>query len=348
MLHAHFMSFVSESLLPITLDSNGPTVVATHGHCFDGMASAVLFSHLIRHVEPNAASRFFYRGQAYDPGKNGVDPAIFQGASATAILDFRYTRTSALTWYFDHHVSAFPTEDERTHFESLAARNRGFYDAQCSSCTKLIDHTAREIFGVDTSPFAELVRWADIIDSAAFPSPQIAVERSEPEMRLLSVIEQQGDDALLTKLVQALLEQPLRQVAQSQEILQRYAPIDQLHRVQVSRIRAHAQEREAVVFVDLLDAPTETVTKFVTYADHPKIPYSVVVSRTDRRCKISVGYNPWSGVQRTHDIAKICERYGGGGHPVVGAIALPLDIEKCRTIGLEIVHELNQRPFNAP
>jgi nanoRNase/pAp phosphatase (c-di-AMP/oligoRNAs hydrolase) len=28
-------------------------------------------------------------------------------------------------------------------------------------------------------------------------------------------------------------------------------------------------------------------------------------------------------VPRTHDIAKLCERYGGGGHPAVGAISLP-------------------------
>ena len=46
-----------------------------------------------------------------------------------------------------------------------------------------------------------------------------------------------------------------------------------------------------------------------------------------------------SGVTRTHDISKICERYGGGGHAVVGAIALPTDIERCRQIGSEIVAE---------
>ena len=41
--------------------------------------------------------------------------------------------------------------------------------------------------------------------------------------------------------------------------------------------------------------------KFVTYADFPDVPYSVIASRTQRHCKISVGYNPWSGRPRTHD-----------------------------------------------
>jgi hypothetical protein len=118
---------------------SSPVVVATHGHCFDGMASATLFTHLATSVEPALASApFLYRGQTYDAGKNGVDPAIFYGARSTAILDFRYTSTDALVWYFDHHASAFPTPDDRAHFDRLAARDRGFYDGVGSSCTKLI------------------------------------------------------------------------------------------------------------------------------------------------------------------------------------------------------------------
>jgi hypothetical protein len=67
-----------------------------------------------------------------------------------------------------------------------------------------------------------------------------------------------------------------------------------------------------------------------------------MVSRGKTRCKVSVGYNPWSGSERKHDISQICQRYGGGGHAVVGAIALgPNDAERARRIGLEITGELN-------
>lgn len=324
--------------------SSGPVVVATHGHCFDGMASAVLFTHMLRTIDGGARSKlaFKYKGQAYDPGKNGVDPAIFAGASETAILDFRYTATDALTWYFDHHVSAFPSEVERAHFAKLERSGHGWFDAKAGSCTVLVDRVARERFGVDTSKYDDLVRWADMIDTASFPTPEMAVERAQPEMKLLAVIEQQGDDKLLDDLVRRLLERPVSEVANDADLVARYAPLDALHRQQVERIRAHEERRGPVVWVDLLDMLTETVTKFVTYADVPDAPYSVVASRTEKRCKISVGYNPWSGVERTHDIAKICERYGGGGHPVVGAIALPPDRDKARAIALEIVEELQR------
>ncbi len=67
----------------------------------------------------------------------------------------------------------------------------------------------------------------------------------------------------------------------------------------------------------------------------------MTVSRT--RAKVSVGTNPWSSKPRTHNIAAICERYGGGGHPVVGAVSLgPGELPKARAIAAEIVAELQQ------
>jgi hypothetical protein len=323
---------------------SSPIVVATHGHCFDGVASAVMFTHLLRTIDGarHRGARFVYKGQAYDPGKNGVDPAIFADAAESAILDFRYTASDALSWYFDHHVSAFPTDRERDHFGKLAENGRGFFDPKAGSCTILVDRISRNTFHVDTSRFEELVRWADMIDTAGFPTPAMAVERTHPEMRLLAVIEQQGDDKLLSDLVGRLLDRPLGEVAADADLAARFAPIDALHKAQVARIRDREHPRGAVVWVDLLDGLVETVTKFVTYADYPELPYSVVASRTEKRCKISVGYNPWSSVPRTHDIARICERHGGGGHPVVGAIALPPDPDRCRALALEIVEELNR------
>lgn len=318
-------------------------VVATHGHCFDGLASAVLFTHLVRAVDASARDATFrYRGQTYDGGKKGVDPSIFQGASTTAILDFRYAATDALTWYFDHHASAFPTDDDRAHFAKLAAHDRGFYDARGTSCCKLVADVARDHFRLDVSRFDELVRWADMIDAAAFPSPELAVTRDPPEMKLLAVVERYGDDALLSDLVALLLERPLHEVATSPHVASRYPKVDAQHRASVERIRAREKKMDAVVFVDLLDAPTETVTKFVTYADFPDVPYSVIASRSQTHCKISVGYNPWSNAARRHEINAICEKRGGGGHAVVGAIALPLDVDRARTIALEIVGELNR------
>jgi nanoRNase/pAp phosphatase (c-di-AMP/oligoRNAs hydrolase) len=67
----------------------------------------------------------------------------------------------------------------------------------------------------------------------------------------------------------------------------------------------------------------------------------VGLSLSSYRSKISVGSNPWSQRPRTHNLAALCERYGGGGHPVVGAISFPPEeLPRAREIAREIVREL--------
>jgi nanoRNase/pAp phosphatase (c-di-AMP/oligoRNAs hydrolase) len=61
------------------------------------------------------------------------------------------------------------------------------------------------------------------------------------------------------------------------------------------------------------------------------------------KLKISIGFNPWCNQTRLHNIAKICERHGGGGHPVVGAISRPVDkVEDAKKLAKEIATELGK------
>jgi hypothetical protein len=92
------------------------------------------------------------------------------------------------------------------------------------------------------------------------------------------------------------------------------------------------------VFTDLSQEPITSVNKFIVYYLHPEARYAVTVLSPGKRMKVSVGSNPWPPVPRTHDIAKLCERYGGGGHPAVGAISLPKgEVERARQIAVELV-----------
>jgi nanoRNase/pAp phosphatase (c-di-AMP/oligoRNAs hydrolase) len=59
------------------------------------------------------------------------------------------------------------------------------------------------------------------------------------------------------------------------------------------------------------------------------------------RTKVSVGSNPWVREPLRHNLATICERYGGGGHPKVGAISFPIGaVDKARQAAAEIRDEL--------
>ncbi|MFZ4079442.1 MAG: hypothetical protein ACOYKK_08380 [Microbacteriaceae bacterium] len=87
-------------------------LVATHGHCFDGMASAALFVHLLRALRGKSAPELRYKSFGYGPGLRMIPEAWLDG-DENAILDFRYTPSDRVNWYFDHHVTAFGSDAER-------------------------------------------------------------------------------------------------------------------------------------------------------------------------------------------------------------------------------------------
>jgi hypothetical protein len=315
-------------------------LVATHGHCLDGLLSATLFTRLLRHVESSRALTFAYRPCGYGPNENGVPEEAFTG-DLNAVLDYRYSASAKLDWYFDHHVSAFVTAEDRASYTERLAGGRVFHDGAYGSCTKLIADVGAKHFDLDPAPFAELVHWADLIDAARFPNARMPVEKREAPLRLMAVVERYGNEEFLARWVPRLLEEPFLLASDSAEVRELYAPMGSEQDQFVELVKRHAREAGPVVVVDLGDLVLEAAPKFVTYALYPDSLYSVVLTRSSSKCKISVGFNPWAPGARCHDIAKICERFGGGGHPVVGAASTKADeLEKARGIVASIASEL--------
>ena len=326
-------------------------VVATHGHCFDGMASAALFTRLKTSLTAGDAPSFRYKSCGYGPGMQTIPEGWLDGAE-NAILDFRYTPSKRLHWYFDHHVTGFGSIAERDGALAVAATRDGddvrqspfvFYDPTYGSCTKLIADVARQRFQLDLPSLSELVRWADIIDAARFDSAEAASSSDEPVLQLAAVVEHHGDGPFLNAIVPRLLTEPLHDIARAADIQELWAPILASRDAQIRRIQQGAKVAGHVVVVDLTDAPLDVAAKFVTYALFPEAMYSVTLSRNRQHIKLSVGYNPWSRAPRAHDIASICRRYDGGGHPAVGACSFPLSAtDRAREVALAITEELNR------
>ena len=135
----------------------------------------------------------------------------------------------------------------------------------------------------------------------------------------------------------------LEEVATGDEVQRRFEPILQQHLETLETIRRKASYANRVVQFDLIDEGYEGFNKFIPYYLHPETTYSVALTRGTQRTKISVGSNPWAPVPRTHNIAKICERYGGGGHAVVGAVSFkPEEVSEARAAVKEIVAELSE------
>jgi len=247
-----------------------------------------------------------------------------------------------LTWWFDHHESAFLKPADEAHFRSDTSGQK-FLDADSKSCTEFIARVGRERFGFDDGPLKDLIHWAHIIDGALYESPAQCVELKEPALQLMQVIEADPDDQFVEQVIRELTLKPLDEVANSEEVQRRFRPILAQHRKTLETIRRRASFDRGVVQFDLVDEGYDGFNKFIPYYLFPAATYSVALTRGTQRTKISVGSNPWSPRPRTHNIARICERYGGGGHAVVGAVSLkPEEVEEGRGYMREIVAELSE------
>jgi hypothetical protein len=309
-----------------------------HGHCFDGVASAAVFTRFYQ-SSVNHQARIEYTGLLHRPGAL-FDEAMFDG-DENAIVDFKYSTSARLTWWFDHHQSAFLTPEDEAHFRSDQS-GRKFLDTTRKSCTEFIMDVARSRFGFeDAELLRPLVHWAHIIDGALYDSAAQCVELAAPALQLMQVIESDPDDAFIEQIIRALVERPLDEVALSDEVQRRFRPILARHRETLDIMRRKAAYQRGVVQFDLIDEGVEGFNKFIPYYLYPQTTYSVALTRGPHRTKISVGSNPWAPSPRTHNIATICERYGGGGHAVVGAVSFaPEEVERGRAAMREIVAEL--------
>jgi hypothetical protein len=309
-----------------------------HGHCFDGVASAAVFTRFyLERINPNA--EVGYKGLLHRPGEL-FDEEMFDG-DENAIVDFKYSRSERLTWWFDHHQSAFLTPEDETHFRQDQSGKK-FLDPTRKSCTEFIADVAQTRFGFEDAGLAPLVRWAHIIDGALYESPAQCVELAAPALQLMQVIESDPDDSFIEWIIRALTERGLDEVALSDEVQRRFEPILAQHRVTLEAIRRKASYADGVVQFDLVEEGMDGFNKFIPYYLYPQTTYSVALTRGTHRTKISVGSNPWAPRPRTHNIASICERYGGGGHAVVGAVSFaPDEVERGRAAMREIVAELS-------
>src|ERR1043165_595612 len=313
--------------------------VLYHGHCFDGVASAATFSRFyLERIQPNA--EVTYGGLLHRPNNLLFDESMFDG-DENAIVDFKYSTSDKLNWWFDHHQSAFLTPADEAHFRADTSGTK-FLDATRKSCTEFIADVAQEKFGFNAEPLRDLIHWAHIIDGAFYESAAQCVELKEPALQLMQVIEGTPDESFIEQIIRELTQKSLQQVATSAEVQKRFQPILKLHRETLEAIQRKATCRNDVVEFDLVDEGYEGFNKFIPYYLFPEATYTVALTRAPQRTKISVGSNPWAPRPRHHNIATICERYGGGGHAVVGAISFaPDEVEKARQAMREIVRELS-------
>jgi hypothetical protein len=321
-----------------------------HDKCFDGACSASLFTRFHRECVTPSAS-YEYCGLVHRAGAL-FDESEFTG-DENAIVDFKYSASPKITWWFDHHLSAFLTPQDQENFRACqqdpACGGRKFFDPNYTSCTSFIAHIGETRFNFNTAPVADLIYWANIVDGAKYESAQSAVEMAAPAMKLTLIIESSQDDVFIPRLIPLLTEMPLAEVLAQPFVAPLLPPLLERHQLAIKLIGERAEERDGTIYFDVTDQPLEGYNKFIPYYLHPQATYSIGLSKSSFRTKVSVGSNPWTKADpaKMTNLAAICERYGGGGHARVGAISFPTErADQAREAAAEIVAELRAKnPF---
>lgn len=307
-----------------------------HDNCFDGTASAAVFSDFyVKHIDGNVD--IAYQGVQH----SNRDPflGLTVDGDDNACVDFRYDER--MSWWFDHHQSAFQPPERRAHFEADSSGQK-FFDPNALSCTKFLAEILTERYGYQVPDrLEEVIKWADIIDSANFDSPRDAVTLDQPATQLMTWIRYNKNPALTHRYIRELKGKSLSELAREPWMLRSLDNHIEQHHTIMELIRQRAEFKDGVVYADLADDGAPGYNSFISYFLFPDARYTVGLVCSDGYVRISVGYNRWSARERLHNIAAICERFGGGGHSFVGGISLPAhNLERGRQIASTIRHEL--------
>jgi hypothetical protein len=311
--------------------------VLYHDHCFDGAASAAFFTRFTKdRFYPEAD--YAYTGMAHTASQSFAD-SLFDG-DVNAIVDFKYSNNPKLTWWFDHHQSAFLSPEDARHY-SLHPSEKKLYDTTFKSCCYFISTVAKQKFGFTAPDLDDLVKWANIIDGAQYTDAKTAVELGAPAMKLTLVIEGTKGSDVVQQVIGWMQAMTLEEIVNRPEIQEIYKPLYERHLRNLDTIKERARQEGPVVTFDLTGYEVEGYNKFIPYYLFPSSVYTVSVTPSSFRTKISVGSNPWTPEEPKHNLATICERYGGGGHARVGAISLePGALMEARRVAAEIIEEL--------
>jgi len=318
-----------------------------HDRCFDGSASAALFGRFYREaIAPGAVIEpVGVRHRDGDP----YEGVVFDGDDH-ACVDFRFSPADEMRWWFDHHRTAFQPPALRAVFE-LRESPTQWFDPDAPSCCGLIARVAGERWGWAPPPsLADAVRWADIIDAAAFESAEQASSLTTPAQRLAVFLGAATDDDDVTRYIHALTDgATLSELDRAPWVRRVLEPLlagrERLRGLIETVARVAGPDGGEVVVFDLLDQPELPSPGFLGYALFPACRYAIAANRGHGAIKIAVGYNPWCGRPRLHDIGALCQPHGGGGHAVVGGVTLePGEQDRARATIAALVEALRRPP----
>ena len=97
-----------------------------HDRCFDGAASSAVFTRFFSASASIPKLNFWLKRAMTHRATQPFSDGLFD-CDENAIVDFKYSSSPRVTWWFDHHQSAFLTPADSEHFRNDRSGHK-FYD----------------------------------------------------------------------------------------------------------------------------------------------------------------------------------------------------------------------------
>ena len=284
-----------------------------HSPCFDGVVSAILASDFLKNELRWSSIQLV--SVNYHLRETWLRTAL---EKPVAVVDFLYHPDA--TFWADPHSTSFLTNSVQSDYGRRAGKWMHVYDATSKSCAGLLWRHLQQRFNYRKARFAELVKWADRIDSAEYQSVEEAVTGQASALVINRCLSGKGAKEFSEDLVWKLIESPLESVARLPEVLERHRELQQLSDAGLERL-SDAIHLVGDIAVFDVNSTGVSVNRYAPFKFHPTARYSAGIVRREHSVTITAMRNPWMEFPSV-SLGKYFEGIGGGGHQRVGSVVL--------------------------
>jgi hypothetical protein len=286
--------------------------VYIHKGCFDGVTSGALVTWFLR--ERHGATRPDIVPVDYGEAGEWLNQPLPENAS---VADFLYHPTA--TYWWDHHGNPFRHESWREKYERQASPFIQ-WDSSAKSCAGLILRALSTAAYDAPDHLQRTAGWADLIDSASYPTAEDAVFRLSVARQLALSLRVCTTAEYHTALVYALADLDVGDVVRLSPFSEMAATAVTGYAAGVERMRKVSRlEGNTVVYSLDENGPfSDRMVPFFLFRD---AGYSLGILHNSQQSKVTANANPWRPPQAL-DIGGIFTLYGGGGHHDVGSVIL--------------------------
>lgn len=280
---------------------------------FDGISAAGIFLGLVDFIS-NDSVEVDLQSIDYDEADFFFSKKLKED---TAILDFPLHKDAK--WWFDHHSTSFKYVSPKL---NRLDSNRMMWDDRELSCPSLILKFCNKKYPLYASTirkeFSNLVKHADIIDSAKYENPSDVYNFDNDFIALNHIINNNASSSLIADFVSSIRESKLSNFFLTPQFKEAKSETLKKTMLDLSAVRDHTVENRNILSVNYLTAGV-SLQRYAAYFEYPKAKYTVSLSKRKDKYYVGVGTNPWLPLDENVDISSIMRKYGGGGRKSVGA-----------------------------